>query len=144
MSNYENEVLQVVTRLTVPFVQIYGIYIILHGHLSPGGGFAGGTILGTSMIMIALSFSSARGLEILPRERTKILESTGGLWFAMMGLVGLLFSKSYLTNHGVFPLGTPGTLFSSGLVLLLTLGIGTKVASTMITLFYQLLEEGDE
>lgn len=137
-------ILQVVARLVAPFIQLYGIYIIVHGHLSPGGGFAGGTILGTSLILIALSYSPQKGYEIMSRNTTKILESSGGLWFISVGFISMLLGKPYLTNRGVFPIGVAGNLFSSGMVILLTLGIGIKVASTIITLFYHLLEEGEK
>ncbi|WP_258189578.1 MnhB domain-containing protein [Candidatus Hakubella thermalkaliphila] len=57
----EDIIVRYVSRIILPFVQLYGLYVVLHGHLSPGGGFSGGAIIGASMILYALSFNLAAG-----------------------------------------------------------------------------------
>jgi len=135
----EDIVVRSVARLLVPFIQLYGLYVIFHGHLSPGGGFSGGAIVASSMILYGLSFNLESGTRKLSHDFSSLLESGGALWFLLIGLIGILAGSNFLANRvaGV-PLGTPGQLFSSGIIFLLALGIGAKVASTMITLFYSL------
>jgi len=132
-------VIRSVSRLVVPFIQLYGFYVIFYGHLSPGGGFAGGAIVASSMILYGLSFNLEAGSRKLGHDISSLMESGGAIWFLMIGLIGILFGSNFLANRfaGV-SLGTPGQLFSGGIIFFLSLGIGVKVASTMITLFYSL------
>ncbi len=135
-------VIRTVCRVIVPFVQVYGLYVIFHGHLSPGGGFAGGAILGSSMVLFALSFHLEAGAQKLGHETSSYLESGGGIWYILIGLLGLALGSNFLTNRAAgLGFGLPGQLFSGGMIFLLSLGIGVKVASTMFTLFYNLSEE---
>jgi multicomponent Na+:H+ antiporter subunit B len=134
-----------VCRFLVPFIQIYGIYLVFYGHLSPGGGFAGGAIVGSSIILYALAFGRTKAEQRLSHAISHQMESSGGLWYILMGLVGIMGTGAFLANEaGGFYLGVPGHLFSSGMILLLALGIGVKVSSTMVTLFYNLTEEVDD
>lgn len=132
-------VLQTIAKLIIPFIQLYGLYIIVYGHVSPGGGFAGGTILASSFILYALAYDVGEGFRRMPRIVAKWLESLGGLMFVALGLLALIQGGNYLTN--ILGKGTPGTLLSGGLIPLLTMAVGIKVASTIVTLFYNLLEE---
>jgi multicomponent Na+:H+ antiporter subunit B len=137
----EDIIVRYMSRIIVPFVQLYGLYVILHGHLSPGGGFSGGAIVAASMILYALSFNLAQGTKKLSHDVSSLLESGGALIFAGMGLFAILLGTNFLGNKAAgFPLGTPGNLFSSGAIMVITAGVGIKVASTMITLFYSLIE----
>lgn len=136
-------VLKVVARILIPFIQLYGFYVILHGHLSPGGGFAGGVIVAAGFVLYALAFGRAALKRAFPERLSACLESGGVFWYVGLGLMGLLAGKAFLTNASAgFPIGQAGRLFSSGLVFLLNLGIGFKVAATITTLFRH-LEERD-
>lgn len=131
-----------VCRFLVPFIQLYGIYLVFYGHLSPGGGFAGGAVVGSSMILYALVFGRAKAEQRLSDAVSHQMEGGGGLWFILIGLCGIFATGSFLANKaGGFYLGVPGHLFSSGMILLLALGIGIKVSATMVTLYYNLTEE---
>lgn len=83
-------VLQTVVKILLPFIQIYGFYIIFHGHVSPGGGFAGGAVLAASFILFALANDVEAGFDRFPRLAAKWLESLGGLCFILLGAVGIL------------------------------------------------------
>ncbi|MFW5893073.1 MAG: MnhB domain-containing protein [Bacillota bacterium] len=138
-------ILKTTARLIVPFVQLYGIYIILHGHLTPGGGFAGGALIGTSLILYTLVFGTKRAERKFSHRMSAIAESGGLLLILVIGLVGLFNAGWFLTNlEAGFLKGEAGTLFSAGFIPILMIGIGIKVASTMITLFHTLIEEGME
>ncbi len=137
----EDIILTMIVRLILPFIQIYGFYIIIHGHLSPGGGFPGGAIIGASMILFALAFNLKEGSNKISHDTSTILESGGALVFTGLGLVGVFAGSNYLSNRAAgFPLGVPGDLFSSGMIFLVTLALGVKVGSTFITLFFNLVE----
>ncbi len=137
-------VLKRIVALILPFVQMLGFYVIFHGHLSPGGSFSGGIITALSLIGFSLVFGLERGQEKISERLMGLIESFGALWYGAMGLVGILRGTTFLMNKAAgVPLGEPGKLYSGGLILLITLGVGLKVASTMVTLFTALMEEED-
>ena len=131
-----------ITRIVIPFIQLYGIYIILHGHISPGGGFSGGALIGSSLILYTLVFGVQKAKKKFSHRMSEIAESGGLLLYLFVGVLGIIFAGSFLTNKEAgFPLGEFGSLFSGGVIPILMIGIGVKVASTMITLFHALIEE---
>ena len=132
-----------ITRIIIPFAQVYGIFIILNGHVSPGGGFAGGAIIGTTLILYTLVFGREKGKKKFSHKASEIAESGGIIWFVTIGLVGLVFADRFLTNIDAgFPEGVVGSILSGGMIPLLMIGIGIKVTSTMISLFNLLIDEG--
>lgn len=132
-----------ITRIIIPFAQAYGIFIILNGHISPGGGFAGGAIIGTSLILYTLVFGREKGKKKFSHKASEIAESGGILWFVTIGLIGFFVAGRFLTNLDAgFPDGVIGDILSGGMIPLLMIGIGVKVASTMISLFNLLIDEG--
>ncbi len=141
----EDLIVRTISRTLVPFIQVYGLYIILHGHLTPGGSFSGGAVLGSSMILFALSFNLERGAKKLSHDASTVLECGGILIFAMLGFYGILAGTNFLTNlkAGFYP-GVPGEFFSAGFIIFITVALAFKVASTVITLFYNLIETEGE
>jgi multicomponent Na+:H+ antiporter subunit B len=138
----EDQIVRITSRLVVPFIQVYGIYVILHGHLSPGGGFSGGAIFGASLVLIALSFNLEAGVKQISHNTASLLESGGALGFTLTGLISIALGGMYLANRSAgFPPGNPGELFSSGAILIITIFVGVKVASTITTLFYNIIEK---
>lgn len=130
-----------ISRIIIPFVQIYGIFIVLNGHVSPGGGFSGGALIGTSLILYTLVFGLKNAKKKFSHRMSEVAESGGILIFVIIGLLGLMMAGSFLTNlEAGFLAGTPGSILSAGMIPLLMIGIGIKVASTMITLFHILIE----
>lgn len=131
-----------ITKIVTPFIQLYGIFIILHGHISPGGGFAGGAVIGASLILYTLAYGLDEGHKLTPHNLTSKVESGGILWFVLLGMVGILFGGRFLDNQSAgFYMGGFGNIISGGLISLATIGIGLKVASTMITLFHSTIQE---
>ncbi len=128
----------------VPFIQVYGIYIVLHGHLSPGGGFSGGAIFGASLVLLAVSFNLEVGARQISEDVSSILESGGALGFVLTGLVGVAVGGNFLANRAAgFPMGEAGELFSSGAIMIITVFLGFKVASTIVSFFFNIIE-GEE
>jgi multicomponent Na+:H+ antiporter subunit B len=140
----EDRIVKSISRIIIPFIQLYGVFIILHGHVSPGGGFSGGTLFGTSLILLTLVFGMKPAKKKFSHRASEIAESGGLILYVGIGFIGLILTGKFLTNiEAGFPIGTPGELLSAGMIPLLMIGIGIKVASTVITLFHILIE-GDE
>ena len=135
-----------VTPLLTGLIFMYGIYIILHGHLTPGGGFAGGAIIAGAFILQILAFgSNALNLkkEVAGTSNT---ESIAILLVAILALMALLFGvKVFFFNF--LPKGTPGELLSAGVIPLYNIFIGIEVAGAILTIFLALVifkEEGSK
>ena len=134
-----DRILQMVARLLVPPIVIFGIYVVLFGHLGPGGGFSGGAIIGAGLILYLEAFGFAK-TERFFKESTYKKMSFGALTCYCVAK-----SYSFYTGanhiHSVIPLGTPGAILSSGLILLLNICVGIVVAGTMYT-FYVMFRKG--
>jgi len=131
-----------IATIIVPFICIYGFYVILHGSSSAGGSFAGGIILGLGFIVFTTVNGAEKGREKLPEKVLIWIESYGTLWYGIIGMVGIIKGAPFLANKlAGINLGTPGSLTSGGLISLLGLGVGIRVASTMITLFFTMKGE---
>jgi len=135
-------IVKTITRMIMPFIQLYGVFVILHGHISPGGGFAGGAIVGSSLILYTLAFGLKKGHHKIPHSISSKIETGGILWFISLGIVGIIAGGNFLDNQSAgFYMGDLGRVISAGLIPLATIGIGLKVGSTIITLFHTMIEE---
>lgn len=134
-----DSILQKITFVLFPIIVIFGIYVILNGHLSPGGGFSGGAIIGAGLIL----YLNAFGFEKIERFFTEKTYK----WVSFASLTFYCLAKSYSfytgANHleSMIPLGTPGDIISSGLILPLNICVGLVVACTMYA-FYALFRKG--
>ena len=133
-------VLKIVVGPLIPFVMIYGIYVLFNGHLSPGGGFSGGTILGGGLVL----YSIAYGREKVNQFFT--FKTFGVLCSVSLGFYVLIKAYSFMVsatgNSTGIPLGTPGNILSGGLIFPLSISVGIVVACT-IYCFYALFSEGE-
>ncbi len=133
---------KVTTKMILPFIQIYGIYVIIHGHLSPGGGFSGGAIVAASIVLYTLAYGLDKGQKRMPHGISSKIETGGILFYIGIGFVGIFFGYPFLTNKAAgFPMGELGRVLSAGLIPMVTIAIGLKVMSTIVTLFHTMLEE---
>ena len=135
-------IVKIVTEKMVPFVLMFGVYIILHGSTSPGGGFQGGVVIGAAFILFAIGVDSRTVRKRVPAFNLKVLESGGVLLYVAIGLIGILLGYTFLANRvaGIPPRGEFGGIFSGGALFGINIFIGTHVACTVITLFYAFLE----
>lgn len=132
-----------IATIIVPFICMYGFYVILHGSRSAGGSFAGGIILGLGFIAFATIYGAEKGKEKLSDKVLIWIESYGTLWYGLVGMLGIFKGGPFLANKlAGIGLGKQGSLSSGGIIALLGLGVGIRVASTMITLFFTM--KGDE
>ena len=132
-------ILQTVAKILVPPIFIFGVYVILAGHLGPGGGFSGGAVIGAGLILYLNAFGFAR------TERFFTARTYRRMSFCALACYSLAKSYSFYTgaNHieSIIPLGTPGAILSSGLILILNICVGVVVAGTMYT-FYCMFRKG--
>lgn len=132
-------ILQAVARILVPPIIIFGIYVILCGHLGPGGGFSGGAVIGAGLILYLNAFGFVK------TERFFTAKTYKWMSFGALACYALAKSYSFYTGaneiHSVIPLGTPGAILSSGLILILNICVGIVVAGTMYT-FYVMFRKG--
>ncbi len=127
-------IVKVVARIVGGFIFIYGCYIVLYGHLSPGGGFAGGAIIAACFILSRLAFGTTASQEKSASISSSIFESTGGLLFLLIALLGLFVGGYFFIN--LFPsFGTPGRLVSAGSIPFSNIAIGIKVAAAILSIF---------
>ncbi len=130
-------IVKTITRLTVGLILLYGIYIVSHGHLSPGGGFAGGVIIALSFIHLMLAFGKEVALKKLSQVEASILESLGALMFLSIALLGFL--GGYFFFNLFFHKGKPFTLFSAGIIPLCNIAISLKVGAGLFAIFVVLV-----
>ncbi len=118
-------ILKVSTPILFPLILIFGVYVFIHGHLTPGGGFQGGAIIASSFLLLYIVFPHL----FHELEGFKILESLAGITFVGLGLLGLIFGGFFLKNF--LGKGIVGTLFSAGIIPIIYVAIGLKVGAEL-------------
>jgi len=129
-------IVKTVTRLTVGMIILYGIYILSHGHLSPGGGFAGGVIIALSFIHLMLAYGKEAALKKFPKKIVSFLENAGAIMFlsiALLGFTGGYFFLNFMAK------GKPHELFSAGIIPLCNIAISLKVGAGLFAIFVALV-----
>lgn len=117
--------LQYGARFVFGIILVFGAYMFLHGHLTPGGGFPGGAIIAASALVLYLGGESS-GEKM---KAFKILEGAAGSLYVLSGIVGLYFAGFFMQN--VLPSGIVGHLFSAGIMPVIYILIGLKVGSEL-------------
>jgi multicomponent Na+:H+ antiporter subunit B len=126
------------TQLIAGIIFLYGIYIILHGHLTPGGGFAGGVILAGSFILLILANGSDFLNLVREESGSTLYENLSILVFLLLALTGLLAgANAFFANW--LPHGIPGELVSAGFLPLYNIFVGIEVAASILTIFLALI-----
>jgi multicomponent Na+:H+ antiporter subunit B len=127
--SYENTLLKIGVDTLFPIIILFGIYVIIHGHLSPGGGFQGGVIIASGFLLMFL----AKGDDLnINHKILELVESLSGAGFILIALLGLLVTDRFLGNF--LPLGEVGKLFSGGVIPLIYIFVGIKVSAEITAL----------
>lgn len=126
--------------LLVPAIILFGIYIILNGHLSPGGGFSGGAVIGAGLILFNLAFGPDKAGRFFSPRLFKTVSLCALGFYSIAKCYSFFTGANHLESH--IPLGTPGAIFSSGLILPLNIAVGLVVACTMYA-FYCMFKKGN-
>lgn len=131
-------IIKTVSRLLVGLILLYGAYIVLHGHLSPGGGFGGGVVLALGLLAVLLAYGREETLKWLRLGRLKDLERASPLLFVLVGMAGMAAGGAFLAN--VLSKGRLFALLSSGLILPLNIVIGLKVGLSLFLVVLAMAE----
>ena len=132
-----SRIVKTITSISFPFVLIYGIYVIAHGHLTPGGGFQGGAVVASGCAMILVAYGSAWTMERIERKHLSLdqtLESIGAVGFIGLAFLGLIFGSMFFNNFllgNKFLFGEIGhglsNINTAGILPLMNFAVGLKV-----------------
>jgi len=130
-----SELLSTGSRALTPLTLLLGVYVFVNGHLTPGGGFQGGAIIASGMLLLLL----ADPLKHFSHQMISVLESLSGLLFVGLGVLGVLLAGGFLDNR-LLPLGNLGELFSAGVIPVIYSLIGLKVGAEFSSMLASLSE----
>lgn len=134
----ESEIVIMISRKLAPYILLFGLYLISFGHLSPGGGFQGGVVLASGVILLYLSRGITCTQRTFTEEKLGLAEAWMFFFFLLMGVSGLIAGKYFLGNF--LPLGKAGKVPSGGFIFFLNLIIGIKVGAGISLICFYLLK----
>jgi multicomponent Na+:H+ antiporter subunit B len=121
-----SEILQTASRVITPVIFLIGIYVFINGHLTPGGGFQGGAIVASGLVLMLL----ANPRQKVSHSLISAVESISGISFVLLGIMGIVLASGFLDNS-ILGLGRFGTLFSAGAIPVIYIFVGLKVGSEL-------------
>ena len=128
-----------VGRLMVGPVLVLGVYVATHGQLTPGGGFQGGVVLASAVILVFVAVGRLGMAPIRPSGVAELCEAAGAGGYVALGLGGLLAGARFLTNF--LPLGAKGSLLSSGTIASLSVVVGLEVAGAITLIVSEFVDQ---
>jgi multicomponent Na+:H+ antiporter subunit B len=134
-----SEALRALALVLVPALVAVGVYIVVHGQTTPGGGFQGGVILASGPLALFLSGRYLRMRRLAPHTLVEIGEAVGAVGFALIGLGGLIFVGVFFKNF--LPFGIPGHLLSGGQIPLASVAVGLEVAGAFLVAWSEFLDQ---
>ncbi|MDY6012302.1 MnhB domain-containing protein [Clostridium sp.] len=146
MDNKEKDIIvKICASITLPLALLLGIYIVLHGHLSPGGGFQGGVIIASAVLIFYIAYGREKTLNIFSKSKFSKIEEVGALTFIFVASLGIIYGVSFFSN--VLNKGSLGNIFSSGTIFFMNFAVGYKVLagiSVLILVMISCLKEGEK
>jgi len=125
-------IVKTIARILLALILLFGFYIVLYGHITPGGGFAGGVILGIGYVLLVLAFGRKVALAKFSRFWASMWDNIGALAFVIIGFLGL--TGGYFFFNFIWH-GTPGKLVSAGIIPLCNISIAIKVGASLYAIF---------
>lgn len=136
-------IINTTTRLIIPFIQIFALYVIAHGHHSPGGGFQGGVILGAAVILFAISRDLRTTIQRMGEKLSAVLCIAGVFIYAGTGFLCFLLGENFLDYSALAGLlGVDSVTARSHGILIVEIGVGISVMAAMIWIYYNLSSVG--
>jgi len=135
-----NFMLQTASKLLFPIILLFGIYVMVYGHLSPGGGFQGGVIIASAILLLLISDKSFE----IPHSIIITLETFAGVSYVLIGLIGLLVLDTFLGNFLPHDISQMGMLLSGGIIPLIYIIVGIKVGSEMSMIVQNIIKRSDD
>ncbi|MCJ7627548.1 MAG: Na(+)/H(+) antiporter subunit B [Longimicrobiales bacterium] len=134
-------ILRVATKIIVPFVLLFALYVQFHGDFGPGGGFQAGVIFAAGIILYALVFGLRRTQTVVPSWVARVLAASGVLIYAGVGIASLFLGGEFLNYNVLAHNPQHGQHYG---ILLVEIGVMTTVLGVMITIFYFFAARGRE
>lgn len=136
-----SRIVRTITSIAFPFSMIFGLYVIAHGHLTPGGGFQGGAVVASACAMILVAFGSKWTLKKIKERQLSVLESVGAICFIALAFFGLIFGIAFFNNFlvgndllfGVIPKGL-SNINTGGILPLMNFAVGLKVVAGLFVI----------
>jgi len=135
-----NFMLQTASKILFPIIMLFGIYVMVYGHLSPGGGFQGGVIIASAVLLLLVSY---KGFEV-PHAVIVALETFAGVSYVLIGLIGLLILDTFLGNFLPHDISQMGMLISGGIIPIIYIVVGIKVGSEMSMIVQNLIQRSND
>jgi len=132
-------ILKKTASVLMPLIIMFGVYVILCGHLGPGGGFSGGAIIGGGLILYSMAFNGGNMNRVINMKSYRLIVLLALLSYSVLKCYSFFCGANGL--HTIFTTGTPGAIFSAGLILPLNTAVGLVVACTMYG-FYSIFTKG--
>ena len=126
-------ILRIVTKLIIPLILLFGLYVQFHGDYSPGGGFQAGVILASGFILYNIIFGINVGEDLLSQRLSKNLMGLGVLLFVGVGIAGMALGDNFLEYNSLGLNSKYGQIMG---IFLVEVGVGLTVANVMILVFY--------
>ncbi|MBT9447879.1 MAG: Na(+)/H(+) antiporter subunit B [Desulfobacteria bacterium] len=139
----DDVIVKTLSRLLIPFMQIYALYVIAHGHYSPGGGFQGGVILAASLILLVITYGLDNTLRRM-NEKLNVIMCSGGVFiYAGIGVLCLILGGNFLDYAKLSPLLGVGIAQARSLGILgVEVGVGMAVMAVMVSIFLDVATGG--
>lgn len=132
-----------VAKLMIPFIQIYGLYVIAHGHHSPGGGFQGGVILAASFLLLGLTHNLRTLIRRISNKTLGLMSAAGVIIYAGYGALAMIYGGNFLDYSALAPLLGVDPIYARSFgILVVEIGVGTTVMSTMIIIYNNVASVG--
>ena len=134
-----SEALRAFALVLIPLLLTVGVYIVVHGQITPGGGFQGGVVLGAGPLGIFLTGRYLRMKVVTPRPAMELADALGAGGYALIGLGGLIFSGVFFKNF--LPLGIPGHLLSAGHMDIASVAVGLEVSGAFLIAWSEFMDQ---
>lgn len=146
-------IVRTIATMLLPFILVFSFYVIMHGHLTPGGGFQGGAIAASAIVMMIAAYGHERMKKKVSEEGLSMAESIGAAIFALVAFAGVFMATSFMYNFlvgtsvfGKIPPfgGNSGILNSGGVLPILNIAVGMKVIGGLVAVVMIMAMAGDE
>jgi len=145
-----SRIVKTITNVAFPFVMIYGLYVIAHGHLTPGGGFQGGAVVASGLAMILVAYGSIWVVGKIKEKQLSVLESLGAIGFIGLAFIGIIllffysnyegsFFKNFLIGQDTIPIFNEigkglANINTAGVLPFMNFAVGLKVIAGLFTI----------
>jgi multicomponent Na+:H+ antiporter subunit B len=137
-----SKIVKTISNIGFPIITIYGLYVIAHGHLTPGGGFQGGAVVASGLALLLVAYGSTWLMKRVKESNLSILESIGALSFIGLAFLGLFFGSVFFSNFlvgtdflfGSIPTSGAADINTGGVLPLMNFAVGLKVIAGLFVI----------